>query len=576
MQLELTRENYQIEQKFRSLTSFDDVADLLEVHSQMLFEILVKNKKNNYSKFEIDKKSGGKRVIYSPDKNLSIIQKKLAYILNLIYTPHKNAYGFVPRTSTITNAQKHVKQKYVLNFDLKDFFPSISFARTRAMFLSYFKFNGKVATTLANICCHHKGFLPQGAPTSPMVSNIISYRLDKNLTKLAERYNCKYTRYADDVTISTSRGTFPKEIAFNNKYEESALLSEKVTSIVRKNGFSINDSKTRLRDNYQRLEVTGITVNEKLNVNRNYIRYIRVIIHAAEKGKKNNKLEEAKKMFNQKYNFRQSKMERPPDMFTVLRGMISYVGQVKGKNDGVFLKLGERYNELVKNLDEPQPFLTLSRDYENFNRKNTYVIESLYYDGLLEEEPFDVAINQGTAFLLKGVGLVTNAHVISEYIEYFDYGASIKKIKVHQSTYTPSTGSSYAELMYYNTVLDIAILKIDGVDTSKSGFEYKEKIHIDMDVKILGYPEYVKGTGLSSKDAKIINERKTLPHNGKSEIRYEVTSVVYKGNSGGPILDMDNKVVGVAVKGQDHPNEIIPIKDVLTVFNEQMKLAHYF
>ncbi|MDQ0160869.1 reverse transcriptase domain-containing protein [Alkalibacillus salilacus] len=574
MELNLFETDDQIEKKFNSLGTFNDVADLLEVPKEVLFRILIKNKKKNYSQFNLDKKSGGKRTIYSPVKNLAIIQKKLAYILNLMYSPHKNAHGFVNGLSTISNARPHINQKHVLNFDLKDFFPSISFARVRAMFLYYFKFNPDVSTTLANICCHHEGFLPQGAATSPIISNIISYKLDRNLTNLVARYNCKYTRYADDITISTSRNFFPKEIAIKDEDEKKVYLSKKITSIIEKNGFSVNENKTRLRNKYQRMEVTGLTVNDKLNVNRRFIRYIRVILHAAEKGKEQGQLEESKKVFNQKYSFRQKKQDNKSDMFSVLRGMISYVGQVKGKDDELFLKLRERYNKLVQGLDVP--FITVYSDVYKSNIRNTYVIESLYYKYKFEDFTGEILNYQGSAFLLTGVGIVTNAHVVSDFIKEIENGADVDKIKLHQSQHTPNTGSTYAEVLYYNTYLDIAILKADNLTMENEGFDYDLNIKSDIDITLLGYPNYVGGMPLSSRKGRVINERRGLPDKEGSQKLYEISETIFDGNSGGPVVNNSNKVVGVAVKGgENHPNEVIPIEDVLYVFNKKMREASY-
>ncbi|WP_160141598.1 reverse transcriptase domain-containing protein [Salicibibacter halophilus] len=329
MEIEIRNTDEDVKRNFENLINFKDVAHLLEISAETLYKILFINKHLNYKEFTLNR--GKVRTIYSPKKNLMIIQRKLAYILSLLYSHHTKSHGYIKEKSIISNANEHVQQRYVLNFDLKDFFDSISFGRIRAMFMTYFKFNDKVSTTLANICCHPNGFLPQGAPTSPIISNIISYRLDKNLDSISRRYNCKYTRYVDDITISTSRIYFPKAIGHGQKGSDQAVVSEKIKSIVHKNGFKVNDKKTRLNSKYENLSVTGITVNETLNVKRSYVRYIRVILHSIEKGIEEDNLDKAQKKFNEQYNFRQRKKGNLPDMYSVIRGRSPMLDKLKGR-----------------------------------------------------------------------------------------------------------------------------------------------------------------------------------------------------------------------------------------------------
>ncbi|GIO28271.1 hypothetical protein J43TS3_28820 [Ornithinibacillus bavariensis] len=221
-------------------------------------------------------------------------------ILTLDYTNHPNSHGFIVGRSIKTNASKHVQRNYILNFDLENYFENINFGRVRSMFTYYFGFNNTVSSTLANTCCHYEGFLPQGASTSPIISNIISYKMDRELSKLAAKNNCIYTRYADDITLSTKSEFLQKRIALIK--DNSVSLSKEINNIIKKNGFLINDSKTRLSSKYERQIVTGITVNKKLNVNRRYIRRVRSILHCIEKNIDD--IEIAKSIFKEKYKFR--------------------------------------------------------------------------------------------------------------------------------------------------------------------------------------------------------------------------------------------------------------------------------
>jgi RNA-directed DNA polymerase len=129
--------------------------------------------------------------------------------------------------------------------------------------------SAEAATVLAQLSCHD-GRLPQGAPTSPVVSNMICARLDSTLKRLAKQYRCRYTRYADDITFSTTFTTFPSEIASTTA--SGVQLGEKLVQAVVGNGFVINQNKVRLQFAGQHREVTGLTVNRFANVKRTYVR----------------------------------------------------------------------------------------------------------------------------------------------------------------------------------------------------------------------------------------------------------------------------------------------------------------
>jgi RNA-directed DNA polymerase len=177
------------------------------------YTIYVLPESEKYRSFRIPKKrkDAGKRVIQEPIPNLKIIQQKLLHVLQLVYNPKPSVHGFRQGKSIVTNAENHVKRRYVFNLDLKDFFPSIHFGRVHFRAHPY-NLNYKVATVLAQICSQPTG-LPQGAPTSPIVSNMLCARMDSQLQTLAKRHYCYYTRYADDLTFSTSRRKFPAALA---------------------------------------------------------------------------------------------------------------------------------------------------------------------------------------------------------------------------------------------------------------------------------------------------------------------------------------------------------------------------
>jgi RNA-directed DNA polymerase len=125
----------------------------------------------------------------------------------------------------------------------------------------------EVARVLAQICCHDNQ-LPQGAPTSPIILNMICAKLDSQLQRLAKKYQCIYTRYADDITLSTSRSRFSPHLIWFSKEAEKSVLGDDLKNIIEESGFLVNESKIRLQTSYKHQEVTGIIVNEKLNIKR--------------------------------------------------------------------------------------------------------------------------------------------------------------------------------------------------------------------------------------------------------------------------------------------------------------------
>ncbi|MFA4834228.1 MAG: reverse transcriptase domain-containing protein [Patescibacteria group bacterium] len=268
---------------FINLRTRRNLASLLEIEYGHLNYLLYYSKKQKYKQFEINKRSGGKRTISAPIFSIKIIQKKLSHILGLIFEPKIVVHGFVAGRSILSNAEKHVKRNLILNIDLKNFFDSINFGRIRGLFLAApYNFSDEVATTIAQIACYDNK-LPQGSPLSPILSNMITSGLDYKLQKLAKQYNCLYTRYADDITFSTNKEYFDKNIVLKNKNDNhSWFLGKKIVEIINKNGFEINDKKVKVQHKTKRQEVTGVIVNEFKNVRRSLVREVRGMLHAWE------------------------------------------------------------------------------------------------------------------------------------------------------------------------------------------------------------------------------------------------------------------------------------------------------
>lgn len=306
--------------------------------------------KNRYVTFQVPKKKKGEfRTIDAPCAGLKMIQRALNLIFQTIYTPHEAAMGFVPQRSVVTNARVHMGQKYVYNIDLKDFFPSITSGRLfKRLQVAPFCMDKKMASIVTDLCCYTnadgKNVLPQGAPTSPTITNFISEHLDRKLSKLARAYGMRYTRYADDITFSCS----------SNMFAEDGKFCKSLRNIIEnEEHFKINTDKTRLCHCGERQEVTGLTVNERTNVTRKYVKQIRLFLHIWEaKG-----LPEAQRLFEKHYT---PKTTRPnvgiPHIENVIAGKLLYLKMVKGEKDETYRKLYERLMKIFTgDANESEP-----------------------------------------------------------------------------------------------------------------------------------------------------------------------------------------------------------------------------
>ncbi|MGE8556707.1 MAG: retron St85 family RNA-directed DNA polymerase [Chryseobacterium jejuense] len=246
------------------------------------------SKKSHYHIFEIPKKSGGKRKISAPKPQLKFFQQWiLENILNKI-SVGEAVHGFTVKKSIVTNAERHLGKDIIINIDLQDFFPSISYKRVKGLF-SKLGYSEQLSTIFALACTQahteealldgvkyfvHKGdrFLPQGSPASPAISNIIAYKLDKRLQGLALKLGFVYTRYADDLTFSTNEA---------NEGNVNKLLYF-AKQIIKGEDFTVHPDKLHIMRKKHQQKVTGIVVNEKLNVERQKLRKFRALLHNIE------------------------------------------------------------------------------------------------------------------------------------------------------------------------------------------------------------------------------------------------------------------------------------------------------
>jgi RNA-directed DNA polymerase len=243
-----------------------------------------------YRIFQIPKRKGGTRTIKAPDDALKLLQRRLSDLLQDCVAEineakklkDKIAHGFKRDRSINTNARQHRKRRFVFNVDLEEFFPSINFGRVRGYFMRdrSFSLHPDTATLIAQIACY-QGALPQGSPCSPVISNLIANVLDIHLVRLASKVGCTYSRYADDLTFSTNKTTVPAEIAEPSQAAPNVWVpGSELQRLVTRCGFRINAAKTRMQYRTSRQEVTGLVVNQRINVRDEYRHTVRAMVHS--------------------------------------------------------------------------------------------------------------------------------------------------------------------------------------------------------------------------------------------------------------------------------------------------------
>lgn len=244
---------------------------------------------SHYRRFALPKKTGGERIISAPMPRLKRAQYWILDNLLARAALHPAAHGFVPARSIVSNALPHVGQAVVINLDLKNFFPSIAMPRIKGIFRE-FGYGEQVATTLALLCteaptdevqvdgetffvAHGQRALPQGAPSSPALTNILCRRLDARLQGCAAKLGFSYTRYADDLTFSGDAAA----------RKLSGKLLWRVKQIVLDEGFTPHPDKQHVMRSAQRQTVTGIVVNHKPALQRDTLRRFRATLFQVEK-----------------------------------------------------------------------------------------------------------------------------------------------------------------------------------------------------------------------------------------------------------------------------------------------------
>ncbi len=312
------------------------------------------DRSRHYAHQKLAKRNGGMRIISIPRPHLAACQRWILTNILQKLLPHEAAHGFVKGRSIITGAQAHVGRACLVQFDLEEFFPTITYRRVAGLFRAC-GYSAEVVRILALLCTHlpleetkhsssdsitptpapsdepdwskslHERVLPQGASTSPALANLITRSLDRRLMGLAKKLNWTYTRYADDLTFSTD------EVS----KERTGYLMHRVRGLVADEQFRLHTKKTRVVHRSQRQTVTGIIVNDKLSVSRQTIRRVRAILHRA-----------------QREGLAAQNRQQHPHFESYLLGMI---GHIQAVNPVQGQKLKEQFQRLRQQSD---PYLT--------------------------------------------------------------------------------------------------------------------------------------------------------------------------------------------------------------------------
>lgn len=357
-----TQHNKYIIARFKRIRTIDDFLILLnetkefmygkdfkKIHKKSLFyyanPLICRDR---YTKFEIKKKTGGTRIINAPNEGLKSILKVLNVVFQQIYEPQTTAVGFTPNKSVVDGAKCHIEKNYVYNIDLKDFFHSFNQKKLKyALMKPPFNLRGeqreRIAFFISCLCTHPfeingevKNVLPQGSPTSPFITNFLCEKLDARLNGLAKRFGCNYSRYADDISFSNNK----------NVFTDNEFLTELKRIIEENQKLEINEKKTRLlpKNGKVRQEVTGLTVNKKVNVRRSYTKELRMLIYYWE----TYGYEKAQNIYKSylKINYTE-KGKETFNLKNVILGKLLYMKMVKGNDDSTFKSLSDRFQKLV-------------------------------------------------------------------------------------------------------------------------------------------------------------------------------------------------------------------------------------
>lgn len=524
-----------------------------------------------YKHFIVTKRDGSPRALAEPMLPLKLLQQRaLAHLKSSVSPFRAVVHGFVEGRSILTNARQHClpTQHQILNLDLEDFFPSISFYRVRGVLQAHpFYFSHEVATVFAHLCTLN-GSLPQGAPTSPFFANLVCRGLDRDLTNLARRYRAIYTRYADDITLSFNiRSAERLPVAICSAHDGQVSIGKELSDIIIEHSFKINENKTRLRGRFQRMEVTGLTVNKFPNVRRRFVDKIRGALNAWEKyGYEAAAAEWERRAVDPSISYeskpwkRQTRIKKIAGLKNVIWGKLLYLRMIRGGDDILYARLADRYNAAVKSRSAAGDFAAPLLPVEQVIRSSRDVDEGVfvlewsgdYKSGSLE----DMVSGQGTAFAYKEANLlVTCDHVLWADVKIGNFAGRVDYLapEVHSKTLQlvqPKTRRSWpAKVLFRDKQLDITLIAFDMDEPPPHRYfrAVDNPIQAGSSGFLIGFPNYQNGKLPNVLADRVLN--RTMPNRGMNSFTIENAASIRPGNSGGPFTSDSFRVAGVAQRG---------------------------
>ena len=532
--------------RFTSISTNAQLAEYCGVSWDELRMLAYADGIKRYTEWLVPKKNGeGFRRISSPMANLRRVQRAIAKGLSESYSPLKCVYGFVCERNVAMNALQHARKRTVLTLDLKDFFPSISASRIHGLFVKTMGFPQEVANTLTNLV-RHEGSLPQGAPTSPVISNMICFKMDRALLNFAANNGLTYTRYADDLVFSSTSAYSARKMVDQEKNAVCGI-NHFITDTIETNGFEINERKVHVANRGSRQIVNGIIVNQKCNIRRSQYREFRALFHRW--SKEGYSAAAAAYFRNKKNHCYKPKLcdgDELCDEETFarhIRGRIDYFSMVVGANGHPTEPMAKLWTLFHQVTHERVPYLT----FEKSAVQLSYAFDS--------RETDDVVGADSSGVIIQDI-LMTCSHGLPK--EYIDKNGDAVSIDIR----TAFGGSFSIEASRFKKYsgFDFAFARLDA-DYRDLGIQSVNPSYMPQ----AGETIYASGYAGGNTPSHCV-QASVLPS------RYGNGSVVVdrafiKGMSGGPVFNTRHEVIGIVLKGSDESSysrdgEFLPFKSI--------------
>lgn len=499
-----------------------------------------------YTEWLVPKKNGeGYRRISSPMANLRRVQRAIAKGLSEFYRPPDCVYGFVCKRNVALNALRHARKRTVLTIDLKDFFPSISASRVYGLFFKTMDFPKEVAHSLTNLVCY-EGSLPQGAPTSPIISNMICFKMDRALLNFAANNGLTYTRYADDLVFSSTSAYSARKMVDQGKNAVDGI-NHFITDTIEANGFEINERKVHVANRGSRQIVNGIIVNQKCNIRRSQYREFRALFHrwskvgypAAATAYFGNKK-------NHCYKPKLCDGDELCDEITFarhIRGRLDYFSMVVGVNGHPTEPMAKLWTLFHQATHERVPYLT----FEKSAVQLSYAFDS--------KEKDDVVGADSSGVIIQGI-LITCSHGLPK--ECIDKNGDAVSIDI-RTAFGESFSIEASRFTKYSG-FDFAFARLDA-DFGDLGIQSVNPRYMPQ----AGETIYASGYAGGNAPSHCVQASVLPSRYGNGNV--VVDRAFIKGMSGGPVFNTRHEVIGIVLKGSDESSyskdgEFLPFKSI--------------